>query len=488
MKAILILLCMLVLTGAAHAEVTSLGMCSAISWDERVFEGNAIWPVVDSSGEWIAFTVVENATPFPLISSELPSKWGINTIGYLNGRKNNQIDVISKTMDGIWIRDFYDTSWIKSDGSLLAFTAATDQIAGKPRDSQNFPSTYLWVRDPFQIVAPMPLVDGYAASNQSGEGKLDASGRYLYYTSSKNPESVICEFSNPYFTNFLYRQVWRTGEIQCLGFNGFGQPLNRGVYFQEVSAEGRYLLLECKSTNIFNNEDFASSAEYRDSNPGWQNLIVRDIESGVNDVITLGFDGEVANANNFIALKPRDHIYLDLSLSADMSDDARIVSFWSRASNLDANAASAWAHVYVFDRQTREMKAIADLPEIPWHGRDTFGLYGDKPVGPYWTRVSGDGRFVFYGEAEYNYNELKIYRYNTVTGETDVVLHDDDVIYYPDAIFSTPSVNYDGSVVAFSSQSNNLVPGMAPLNDWKVFILQLPVDPASTSKSWDRLR
>ncbi|MBI1390181.1 MAG: hypothetical protein GC154_17205 [bacterium] len=482
----------LIFAGIANAELKMSGRVVPCSTDSEGHYYYASMPVIDSSGDWLGFSAFGGLSP-----GQRPLSSGSSGLVYLLNTETRKVELISKTQSGDVLSHsdaapyaFHcNASWIQSTGNLVAFTANTERILGIPNDKQPLPATYLWVRDPFQIVAPMPLVDGYAASNQNGEGKLDISGQFVFYSSSKRPEFVMCENTDFNFGT-LYRQNWRTGEVKCLGRNEFGQTLNREVRFLEASSDGRYILMECSSTNIFNNEEFASDQEYKNSDPGWQNLIVQDIENGENDLITMGFDGEIANNNNNIAVQPWRFLFFDLTLSADMSDDARIVSFWSRASNLDPNAASAWAHVYVFDRQTREMKAIADLPELPWQGRTTTGaVYGYDPVGPYWTRVSGDGRFVFYGEAEYNYNELKIYRYNTVTSKTDVVLNDNDVPFLDmHARFSTPSVNYDGSVVAFSSQSNNLVPGMAPLNDWKVFLLQLPVEPASTTKSWDRLR
>lgn len=180
-------------------------------------------------------------------------------------------------------------------------------------------------------------------------------------------------------------------------------------------------------------------------------IVVRDSQNGAVSVISNGWDGSPANGN---------------CVSPSISADGRYVAFASAADNLDPGDTNRSWDVFVRDRTTGELSLVSS---------STAGGFGNDDS--YAPRISADGRWVVFTSTASN----------LVGG--DIGSHAD--VFIRDLLLKTtrrvseaaggteadgdsgsPSVNSDGSKVAFASKATNLVAGLAAGTD-NVFVRDL---------------
>jgi hypothetical protein len=149
-----------------------------------------------------------------------------------------------------------------------------------------------------------------------------------------------------------------------------------------------------------------------------------------------------------------------VAMDPTVSDDGRYVAFRSTTNNFDTvnftRPTNGVSHIYIYDRNTGDMWLAS---------RSTAGVQGND--GSYEPFISGDGRYVVFSSSATNLTaeggELgvrHVYRFDRVTNTTVLVDRADGA---SGAVGNTtsrdPSISDDGDRVAWSSASNNLVPG-----------------------------
>ncbi len=232
-----------------------------------------------------------------------------------------------------------------------------------------------------------------------------------------------------------------------------------------VSKTGRFVLFlgEGDLTGTFN-----------DCGRWW----MRDRESGTTELVSRNADGSP------VPCVPRTPLS---TLSAELSADGRFVVYDFVTTGIDPEALPIGRRVYFLDRTTSQVRRIGPAPNISAAaprmddagnrvlmgiGTDPVRLQvfdlgtglvipvtdGEK-VDLLQTAISGDGRKVVYlGRQADLSDELlnQVYLFDTETGVTQLLSASPDGSPANGQVLG-PTVNFDGSVVAFKSVATNLV-------------------------------
>ncbi|MEK0316992.1 fibronectin type III domain-containing protein [Cohnella sp. 56] len=205
---------------------------------------------------------------------------------------------------------------------------------------------------------------------------------------------------------------------------------NAGI--SDISGDGRYTLFLSDAADLVEG----------DSN-GKTDLFLYDAELGSLQLVSRTPSGQAGNGETF---------------GGSMSDDGRLIVFYSYAANLTGDAdTNGERDVFLYDRDT-DRNGVFDEPgstsmtriSTPWNGGQSNDFSGDP-------HISGDGRVVFF--ITYAKNMVQHppegYRYysvmyNSETGELAPVLMPDGT-YLDEGIV----LNRDGSVLAFSTTNSH---------------------------------
>jgi Tol biopolymer transport system component len=252
---------------------------------------------------------------------------------------------------------------------------------------------------------------------------ISANGRYIAF------ESGSTQFGND--TNeendiFVHDRV--TGEVVRASLTSSEQVPINGSFNPTISADGRYVAFTNFGTDL------------ADGVPGGfdASIFVRDLETGTTEWVSRAPGGETPNGS---------------SSGASISADGRHVAFSSGASNLVPNDTNNMTDVFVFDRVTgtTEIASVNDA-----------GVVGD--LGSTRASISGNGRYVAFQSLATNLAGVEVPDLHFDVFVRDLTL--DKTIRASKTRFGTggdgqaycPSLNHDGTVVAFHSVASNLVP------------------------------
>ncbi len=231
----------------------------------------------------------------------------------------------------------------------------------------------------------------------------------------------------------------QTGTTERVSVDSAGAQGNGNSLGASISADGRFVAFGSAASNLIAG----------DTN-GYEDIFVRDRQSGTTERVSVATDGTQGNANSG-----------DIpALAPSISADGRFVAFQSAASNLVAGDTNGRLDIFVRDRRsgTTERVSVA-----------TDGTQGNDNSGDWGLSISADGRFVaFISSAT-----------NLVSGDTnannDVFVHDRQSGTTERASVATdgtqanfysrlPSISADGRFVAFRGTASNLVAG--DTNGW----------------------
>ncbi len=172
-------------------------------------------------------------------------------------------------------------------------------------------------------------------------------------------------------------------------------------------------------------------------NNGRTDVILRQLDPAANLLVSVGLDGNSANGN---------------SSFASVSADCQHVAFRSTASNLVEGDENGDSDIFVYAVATGSVARVS----IPSGG-------GEADGGSTTPAISGDGRCVAFasvatnllGEDTNGVHDIYVACDGEVTCRASVSSAGEQA----NAISFHPSLNQDGSVVAFKSEASNLVDG-----------------------------
>jgi Tol biopolymer transport system component len=206
-----------------------------------------------------------------------------------------------------------------------------------------------------------------------------------------------------------------------------------------TSGDGRYVAFASDASNLV-----------ADDTNGFQDVFVRDRQTGVTARVSVASDGTQGNGDS------SPHVLFFIGVPS-ISADGRYVAFHSRASNLVAGDTNNRVDAFVHDRQTGATTRVSVA---------TGGTQGDdSSIDP---SISGDGRYVAFASLSSNLvagdgnGAYDIFVHDRETGATTRVSVASDgtegnaIIGFGAESSFEPSISGDGRYVAFMSSSSNL--------------------------------
>ena len=216
--------------------------------------------------------------------------------------------------------------------------------------------------------------------------------------------------------NLGARRTWR------VSVSSSGRQANEGSYSPSASSDGRFIAFDSLASNLVG----------RDANEA-SDVFVHDLRNKTTRRISVGAGGAEANDNSFDPV---------------VSDDGRVIAFWSKASNLTAEDTNNSADVFVRDLRTGITERVS------------VGVRQDG--GSLQPTISGDGRVVAFFSfrqllPEDTNDDADIYVYDRATRVLDLASSSGGSA--ADGPSFRPALSGDGSAVAFHSFATNLVEG-----------------------------
>jgi Tol biopolymer transport system component len=324
--------------------------------------------------------------------------------------------------------------------------------------------------------------DGVVGGLSSLESDIDGIGRYVVFKS--NAANLVPGISNAGFFQ-IYRKDTVTGEIRLVSSDDSGLvAANTASSSPRISDGGRFVVFESKATNL---STIASG--------GFSQIYLKDLADGSVDMISRNSSLTAGNGNSFNPDVSADgkyivfdssatnlggtgfrHVYLvdtaDLDtielISVDssgvpgngnssdpsVSDDGQRIAFVSDAKNLDADN-NTFIDVFLRDRNSNGTTSLVSENISATGGGDRDSTNAD---------ISGDGNYVVFESNATNLvtdqsTFVDIYVRNIESPSTSLVNFIASGPVYADNNSQNPSINSDGSFVAFESEATNLDTG-----------------------------
>jgi Tol biopolymer transport system component len=267
-------------------------------------------------------------------------------------------------------------------------------------------------------------------TSDASTAQVSADGRYVVF-STLDSDMVLLD-GNP--GNYdVFRRDLVTGLTITISISSLGFPSNANSGSASISGDGRYVVFSSTATNLVP-EDTSTDDD----------IFLRDTVLATTTLVSVNTAG-TAGGN-------------DYSTNPSISADGSVVTFMSTATDLVASDING--HDDVFYRTVGAATPSTGLVSV-----STALLQGDGDSGYSESPLSADGRYVVFDSFATNFASgatlQQVYRRDIQFGDT-ILVSVNAVGTAPANGYSTyQSISADGSMVAFSSDADDLAPGDA---------------------------
>ena len=230
------------------------------------------------------------------------------------------------------------------------------------------------------------------------------------------------------FTSGAFPAIAAPGDITRVSVSSSEEQSNGYSRDADISADGRFVVFWSGASNLVAG----------DTNE-WEDLFVRDIQSGETTRISVSSSGIQADNGSYYPA---------------ISGDGRFIAFMSDATNLVSGDTNGFSDIFVHDQQT----GITARVSVSSSGAQANGISDS------YVAISDDGRLVAFNSDATNLvsgdtnGVPDVFVRDRQTGTTERVSLDSNEIQ-ANGGSSNPSISSKGRFVAFSSSATNLVNG-----------------------------
>ena len=368
----------------------------------------------------------------------VPADTNGHTDIYVLDRSSGTLTFVSYTSLGIAANGPSRHVSISGDGRWVAYETLANNATGF-----DFNSNWdVMLRDlqtgALERVTQLP--GSFAAAVSGGRRPhVSFDGRYVVFDTYSQEYSALD--TNNAFDVYVRDMQLDTFTLVSVGFFAQG---NGSSSEAQISDNGRFVVFESDASNFAFNDTNAQS-----------DVFVRDLQTGALSLVSRVPGGAIGNAASY---RP--------SLSAD----GRYVAFNSFATNFKAGDANGANDVFLLDRTLNVLTHVSATPNGGFAGAGG----GDASLsadGQSVAFVSSAPELIGGGPAF-----LAVYVRELNSGVTRLASRASGIGALPNGASYQPSLNGDGSVVAFDSVATNLVAGDVNLQG-DVFVRTLYADP-----------
>jgi uncharacterized repeat protein (TIGR01451 family) len=264
---------------------------------------------------------------------------------YLRDRQTGVTERISRAPDGSDANGDSFTPKLNADGRFVYFTSfASNLVAGDDDDSSV--DAYLFDRTTGTTTGITSIGPPSNDFGHSSAGGISGDGRFVTFT-TQDTSFVTLD------TNGAFEDAWlvdrQTGQYVLVGVNDAGQQGDDSTFAGDVSDDGRVVALVSRATN------FGGPANIR------ENVYLRDRLAGTTRLASVASDGTEGDLD---------------SIQPALTPDALVVAFASRSTTFVSETQPFFAYdVFVRDLRPRANLAVtqADAPDpVVARGRVTY--------------------------------------------------------------------------------------------------------------------
>lgn len=369
----------------------------------------------------------------------LPADTNGHTDIYVFDRGAGTLTFVSQTSLGLAANGPSRHVSISGDGRWVAYETLASNVSGL-----DFNADWdVMLRDlqtgALERVTQAP--GSFAAADEGGRRPhVSFDGRYVVFDTYSEDYSALD--SNNAFDIYVRDMQLDTFTLVSVGFFAQGNASSRSA---RISDDGRFVVFESDASNFVFNDTNAES-----------DVFLRDLQSGGLNLVSRIPGGAIGNGGSY---------------GPTLSADGRYVAFNSFATNFKFGDANGGEDVFVLDRTMNVLKHASATP----NGGFTISTGGG------YATLAADGQSIAFVSSAPDLISagpafLSVYVRELNSGVTRLASRSSGIAALPNAASYRPSLNGDGSVVAFDSVATNLVPGDVNLQG-DVFVRTLYADP-----------
>jgi len=375
--------------------------------------GHSDKPTISADGRFIAFESFASN----LVANDTNEKTDI----FVYDSSTKQITLVSVSSNGTQANSAAYFAAISGDGRYVTFSSIASNLVAN--DTNNYSDLFL---HDMQTKETKRISFGFDGSQASGPSSSRASisydGRYVTFQSDAS-NLAENDFNNATDV-FMYDNVTQT--ISRISISSEGVASNSTSLAPAISGDGRLVVFR----------SFASNLVPDDSNNQFD-IFLHDRQTSQTTRISMASDGSQSNGN---------------SLSVNISEHGRHITFLSDATNLVPNDTNGNRDIFLYDRETKELKLV----NATANGVQANGTSDE--VAP----ISAIGRSIVFQTKAKNLVQ------DDLDGTNDIVLRDfslNNLILMSRPLNSTapkaasyfPNISSNGRYIVFSSYSFSLI-------------------------------
>jgi Tol biopolymer transport system component len=376
-------------------------------------DGGSGWngTALSADGRFVAF--VSDATNL------VPGDLNLRRDAFVKDRATGQTQRVSLSTGGAEANGQTAALAISADGRYVAFSSDATNLV--PGDVNGVRDVFVRDRVTSTTVRVSTSNRGMEADGASDEPAISANGVYVAFTSTAT--NLVPADGNARRDVFV--KAVAGAAIESVSVTSAGLAGNGHSFAPAISGNGKYVAFASGASDLVVN----------DLN-GVADVFVRDRSARTTERVSLSSAGLEGNGS---------------SNTPVMSTDGKYVGFTSRANNLVANDTNARDDVFVRDRGS----ALTTRASV-----SSTGAQGNQPSTE--PAMSADGRAIAFTSASPNLatpssSRAQIYVRHLAAGVTERVSVRADG-EFGDHPSGAPGLSADGKVVAYRSDSLNLVP------------------------------
>jgi hypothetical protein len=341
----------------------------------------------------------------------------------------NQADISTGFASG------FSTVSLSSNGLFIAFTSEGSLVAADTNGTRD-----VYLRDVVNQTNILVSVNtnGVAASGISGEPSVDASGRYVAFSSSA-PDLAAGSggIGTAYPAIFVRDLVAGTTTLVSQNFTNTGNA-NGSSYHPVLSANGRYVLFYSGAKNLTTG-----------SFGGFQNLFLRDLVLGTN--YALSFSGNATVAS----MTPDAHraAYVDVS--------AQKIYVWDTATTQLIYTNTFYSFIPATPSFSPDGNTLVacdtQLTAVSLVSNTVTVINRGTPPDRIGAQFTSDGRYMAYAFNQSN-TLAGVFLYDFQTGSNALISHGYNSSAAASGSADSPVITPDGRFIAYRSFASNNVP------------------------------
>jgi len=379
-------------------------------------DGLSLGPAVSADGRYVAFgSDSSNLTPGDTTTRDV----------FVHDRMTGTTELVSVASDGTRGNgpSFFPT--LSGDGRYVVFQSdASNLVTGDTNDA-----TDIFLHDRMTGATTRVSVadNGAQGNDDSVTPSISANGLYVTFTSVAS--NLVANDTNNDRDVFVRDLAAGTNELASVASDGTHGNFTSGGFGAgpaRISNDGRYVVFGSIANNLVAN----------DTN-NFDDIFLRDRVAGTTERVSVATGGTEGNGH---------------SMYGSVSDNGRFVAYFADASNLVPGDSNGASDIFLRDR--------------------IMGVTDRLSVGPGGVQADGPSRFPVISADGGNTIAYQSDATNIISGDTNGAT---DILVYHVVGYSTdrasiadsgsagnagstsPSLNSDGSVVAFQSSASNLV-------------------------------